>query len=417
MKDILFQLFTRSKLRSKSLFLIALSASILFSCTESGIDGGEHISPKIELTSKSVSRAEGQMFVKVTAEGPWTLDIEYEPSDADPWASLSHTEGEGSKSNIILSYKANYADTSRTLSLILRTSGEVLRAQLIQKGRESVTSGNASASTTRNWMELPETKADDGLFFAFHNMTASGKAMRNYSYYYDTHNLVSHWVAYPLNKSLRGSGGRTNAWSGVDPNFPNSSDRPIMDHGLSGGGYDRGHQCPSADRVNNDAANRQTFYSTNMTAQASAFNQGIWARFEGTIRSWADKSDTLYVVTGCVIDPNSLNGAFGVPGGYIYDNYNKKVAIPTAYYKAVLRYKQSEEKEGYGYKGYCGCAVYLEHDKSLGDETVTRSDAISIDRLEEILGMDLFVNLPAAIGASAAAKVESQNPQNIGLWW
>ena len=403
-------------MKTRSLILLALSASILFSCTENGIVVGEQtVTPKLELDSKEVSRAKGQMFVKLTAEGPWSLDIEYNPSDAEPWASLSHTEGEGSKLNIILSYKANDADTARTLSLILRTSGEVLRAQLLQKGRESVTSGNASAYTTKAWMELPETKDDDGLYFAYHNMTYSGKTMRNFSYYYDTHNLVSHWVAYPLNKSLRGSGGRTDAWSGVDPNFPSSSQRPILDNrGFSGGGYDRGHQCPSADRVTNDDANRQTFYSTNMTAQASAFNQGIWRGLEGQIRSWGDKSDTLYVITGCVVNPNSLDGAFGEVGGYAMDNAGKKVAIPTAYYKAVLRYKKDDKDVGYA--GYCGCAVYLEHDSSLGSGSVSKSDLISIDDLESILGFDLFVNLPAAIGESNAAKVESQNPQSIGLW-
>lgn len=410
MKDILFQLFTRSKLRSKSLLLIALTASILFSCTENGIVvGGQTVTPKLELDSKEVSRAKGQMFVKLTAEGPWTLDIEYNPSDAEHWASLSRTEGEGSKLNVILSYETNYADTARTLQLVLTTSRDEYRASFTQYGR-----GNVVPSTTKAWMELPETNDDDGLYFAYHNMTYSDKTMRNFSYYYDTHNLVSHWVAYPLNKSLRGSGGRTNAWSGVDPNFPSSSQRPILDRGFSGGGYDRGHQCPSADRVTNDAANMQTFYSTNMTPQASRFNQGIWAGLENLVRSWADKSDTLYVVTGCVVDPNSLNGSYGVVGGYAMDNAGKKVAIPTAYYKAVLRYKKDEKEVGYA--GYCGCAVYLEHDSSLGSGSVSKSDLISIDELESILGFDLFVNLPAAIGESNAAKVESQNPQSLGLW-
>lgn len=401
--------------KTSSLILIALTASILFSCTESGIGGGEHISPKIVLTSKSVSRAEGQMFVKVTADGDWTLDIEYQPSDTKAWASLSRTEGEGSKSNIILSYEANDADPARILSLVLKNTWGSARAQLTQTGKEPI--GKVSSSTTRAWMELPETKDDDGLYFAFHEMSVSGKVMRNFSYYYDTHNLVSHWVAYPLNKSLRGSGGRTNAWSGVDPNFPDAAVRPILNSGFSGGGYDRGHQCPSADRVINDAANMQTFYSTNMTPQASRFNQGIWAGFEDTIRAWGDKSDTLYVVTGCVVNPNSLEGSYGSIGGYAKDNVGKKVAIPTAYYKAVLRYKKSEEKEGYGYGGYCGCAVYLEHDPSLGSGSVGRTDVISIDELEEIIGIDLFVNLPNAIGESKAAKVEAQNPQDVGIWW
>ena len=403
-------------LNYKALFLTALAASVLFSCTGIGIEGEESlVSSKIEVDGSGVSRLPGQVFVKVTASGSWTLDIDYNSANTKPWASLSRTEGEGSKSNVILSYETNYADTARTLQLVLTTSRDEYRASFTQNGRGS--SGNAVPSTTKAWMELPETNDDDGLYFAYHNMTYSNKTMRNFSYYYDTHNLVSHWVAYPLNKSLRGSGGRTNAWSGVDPNFPSSSQRPILDNrGFSGGGYDRGHQCPSADRVTNDAANKQTFYSTNMTAQAGAFNQGIWRRLEDLVRSWGDKSDTLYVVTGCVVDPNSLDGAFGEVGGYAKDNVGKKVAIPTAYYKAVLRYKKSEEKEGYGYAGSCGCAVYLEHDSSLGSGTVSKSDLISIDELESILGFDLFVNLPAAIGESNAAKVESQNPQSVGLW-
>ena len=391
----------------KALFLTALTASILFSCTENGIVVGEQtVTPKLELDSKEVSRAKGQMFVKLTAEGPWTLDID--PSDAESWASLSHTEGEGSKLNIILSYNANDADTARTLQLVLTTSRDEYRASFTQYGRV-----NAVPSTTKAWMELPETNDDDGLYFAYHNMTYSGKTMRNFSYYYDTHNLVSHWVAYPLNRSLIGSG-RTDAWSEVDPNFPSSSQRPILDKGSYGGGYDRGHQCPSKDRATNDAANRQTFYSTNMTPQASRFNQGIWARLENLVRIWAEKSDTLYVVTGCVVDPNSLNGSYGVVGGYAMDNVGKKVAIPTAYYKAVLRYKKDDKDVGYA--GYCGCAVYLEHDSSLGSGSVSKSDLISIDELESILGFDLFVNLPAAIGESNAAKVEAQNLQSVGLW-
>lgn len=399
----------------KALFLIALAASVLVSCTEIGMESGESVvNSKLEIVGAEAARQEGQVFVKVTASGTWDLGIEYDSADTEPWASLSRTEGEGSKANVILSYKANNAAVSRSLNLVLTTSRDEYRAPFIQKGKES--SGNAVPSTRKAWMELPQTDADDGLYFAYHNMNFSGKTMRNFSYYYDTHNLVSHWVAYPLNKSLRGSGGRTNAWSGVDPNFPDSNERPILDRGFSGGGYDRGHQCPSADRVTNDAANMQTFYSTNMTPQASRFNQGIWAGFEGLVRTWADKSDTLYVVTGCVVDPNSLNGSFGEVGGYAMDNEGKKVAIPTAYYKAVLRYKKSEEKEGYGYGGYCGCAVFLEHDSSLGGGSVGKSDLISIDELESILGFDLFVNLPMAIGETAAAKVEAQNPQGVGLW-
>ena len=42
---------------------------------------------------------------------------------------------------------------------------------------------------------------------------------------------------------------------------------------------------------------------------------------------------------------------------------------------------------------------------------------MSIDALEEKLGIDLFVNLPAVIGKSAAAAVEAEDPKTQQWWW
>ncbi|MGM9791382.1 MAG: DNA/RNA non-specific endonuclease [Candidatus Cryptobacteroides sp.] len=396
------------------LFITAFVATVLLSCTESGIVPESPVKPELALQFSSVTKQAGSMFVSVTASGEWTLGIQCEEDPA--WATLSTAQGSGSKKNVILTYTMNLSTDSRSLDVVLQAGDEQCIATLTQDGIESSGGGNnkVSTSTSKGWMELPATSDDDGLFFAYHEMISpSGSTMRNYSYYYDVTNLVSHWVAYPLNQSLRGSGGRTNAWGFDDPNF-SSIELATLSRGYSGGGYDRGHQLPSADRVANDAANKQTFYSTNMTPQRSSFNQGLWANFESLVRSWGDKSDTLYVITGCVVDPNSLNGQYGEVGGYVQDNVGKKVAVPLAYYKAVLRYKKSEEKEGYGYGGYCGCAVYLDHNSNT---SVTQASAISIDELEAKIGLDLFVNLPAAIGEEKAAKVEAQNPASVGIWW
>lgn len=406
--------------------IILLAALILSSsCKEDRVEPVGNPEAKIEIVHPTVSKDKGQEFVKITAQGNWTLDIEFTSEQTKDWAYLSVTEGSGSKSNVVLSYEANTSLEARELQVVLKTEKTIKRAKFTQNAKSGSSEGGGSGTysgttvraTSKKWMELPATSEDDNLLWAYHNMSVNGKTVRNFSYYYDTHNLISHWVAYPLNNALKGSGSRTNAWDGVDPNFPNASDRPILDRGFSGGGYDRGHQCPSADRLTSSTANAQTFYATNMTSQASSFNQNIWAGLEGIVRGWASKCDTLYVVTGCVVAPNSLNGPYKEPGGYNQDNVGKKVAIPVAYYKAVLRYKKSEVNEGYGYGGYCACAVYLEHDTSLSYDTVQKSNAISIKELEEKTGIDFFVNLPAAIGAEKAAKVESQNPQTVGCWW
>ena len=79
-------------------------------------------------------------------------------------------------------------------------------------------------------MELPATDSPDLMFFTHYN-----GSQRNYSYYWDVENLVAHWVAYPLNKDLIGSGGRTDAWS-LDPKLSRNM-QPVLNKGYRGG-YD-----------------------------------------------------------------------------------------------------------------------------------------------------------------------------------
>lgn len=128
------------------------------------------------------------------------------------------------------------------------------------------------------WMELPAMPQTDGLRQFTHRMTVSGRSMRNFSYCWDYDALVSHWVAYPLNAALIGSGSRSNEW-GLDP-LLSEAEQPVLYSAYKGGwGYARGHQIPSADRLSR-AANVQTFYGTNMTPQDYDFNGGLWASLE-----------------------------------------------------------------------------------------------------------------------------------------
>ena len=261
---------------------------------------------------------------------------------------------------------------------------------------------DGGSSTKRRWMELPETRDDDGLYFYTHDMTVGSKTLRNYSFYWDEKALVAHWVAYPLNTALRGSGNRSEAW-GLDPLLP-ASKQPTVTSTFRGG-WTRGHQIPSADRLNR-AANEATFYGTNMTPQEYNFNGEIWARLEGTVRGWASRCDTLYVVTGCVVK-GSTETARDVDG--------KTIKVPVSYYKAVLAYSKSNVANG----GYRGCAVLLNHDKALAGQTVTKThpSVMSVRALEEKLGINLFVNLPEAVGASAAEAIETENPAGVSWWW
>ena len=152
-----------------------------------------------------------------------------------------------------------------------------------------------------------------------------------------------------------------------------------------------------------------TFYGTNMTPQIyEGFNGDIWATLEDKVRGWARDSDTLYVVTGCVIDYKD-----GETVKYALDNNGKKVTVPTAYYKAVLRYMKNSTV---GYSGYSACAVWLDH-KVYSTKTIDSSYSMSVDDLEEKLGIDFFVNLPAKVGEDVAARIEAEEPKSVTWWW
>ncbi|MBR0053061.1 MAG: DNA/RNA non-specific endonuclease [Bacteroidales bacterium] len=354
--------------------------------------------PVLKLSKTQVGSGKGSQFIEVQATGSWTLSSEAS------WVRFTPASGSGDNAAVSLSYEANPDDKARSASITLSCGDRKAVATLRQNApsEDPQPEVDGGSSTKRRWMELPETRDDDGLYFYTHDMTVGSKTLRNYSFYWDEKALVAHWVAYPLNTALRGSGNRSEAW-GLDPLLP-ASKQPTVTSTFRGG-WTRGHQIPSADRLNR-AANEATFYGTNMTPQEYNFNGEIWARLEGTVRGWASRCDTLYVVTGCVVK-GSTETARDVDG--------KTIKVPVSYYKAVLAYSKSNAANG----GYRGCAVLLNHDKALAGQTVTKThpSVMSVRALEEKLGINLFVNLPEAVGASAAEAIETENPAGVSWWW
>lgn len=255
-------------------------------------------------------------------------------------------------------------------------------------------------SCSAKWMELPATSDEDGMVFLFHGMKIGSQPFRNYSAYYDQDRFISKWIAYPLERKSIGNGKRIDAW-GYDPLIPENKQANIISgnyKNAEGDNYVRGHQLPSADRTAIEA-NSKTFYSTNITPQNYTFNGGIWVKIEEKVRSWAKDSDTdtLYVVTGCVIDGSEK---------FVYDLDDKKVTVPVGYYKTVLRLSNGE---------YSANAFYFEHKPNT--DTDIKKYSISVDELEVKTGMDFFVNLPGVVGESKANAIEAENPANNKFWW
>ena len=172
------------------------------------------------------------------------------------------------------------------------------------------------------WMELP--KVADEKNFHIHTAPIGETNYRNYSFTYDPDNLVASWVAYPLcDLYTKNTAKRSDSWL-QDP-FVSTQANVLAggSYAFSSNGYDRGHQIASADRLASSVMNQQTFYWTNVTPQLSNFNQNIWEKLEEQVREWSKASngtDTLYVVTGCVVGENSRK---------LSDHDGRQVAVPT----------------------------------------------------------------------------------------
>ena len=222
----------------------------------------------------------------------------------------------------------------------------------------------------------------------------------NFCTEWDYDKMSQRWSCYQMYKGYTGNAGRYEG----NPQYPFDEDLQAIEAktGLTmywdqdyfrSSGYDHGHICPSADRQYSTAANKQTFYLTNMQPQYPQFNQKLWAKMEDRMRKWIANSpatDTMYVCKGGTIDDEAN----------IIERVKDKLIVPKYFYMAIL-YKNAE-----GYKAIAFWAENINVDHS-GDDL--RDYVMSIDRLEEMTGIDFFCNLPDDIENKVEANTYTQS--------
>lgn len=393
-------------LRIVILLAVMLPAVLLSSCTED--EGREVMGEKaVRLSRDTVAYDHTGQFVTIESSVDWSISLSYAGTQ-DGWAKVSPESGSGSVNNVMLTYSANGSGESREVALNVSFSdGELVTVTLVQTGDPNASGGDEpdpdpddpwpgleSDPYQSGWLELPAVEDEEGRAFIYHTAEVDGQQKRNYSMLYDAAGRIALWVAYPLCGDYIGSG-RTDAW-GYDPKIPDEYE-PLLNHGWPERGFDRGHQIPSGSRNANTAMNRQTFYYTNMTAQVSRFNQGLWANLENRVRGFVSVCDTLYVVTGPIFDS-------GEPERWTEDNAGNPVAVPDGYFKAVLSYNISTSTY------YSVAFVYDNEEYSRSNPTA--SDMCSVSEVEAITGFTFFNNLPQSVARSVKNQCE---PERWGL--
>ncbi|OCX50444.1 endonuclease [Mucilaginibacter sp. PPCGB 2223] len=152
-------------------------------------------------------------------------------------------------------------------------------------------------------------------------------------YYVESYNATRaepNWVSWHLDAS-----NTTNAQGRLD-NFAAFSGLlagmyAVQSNSYSGSGFDRGHNCPSADRTSSFNANAATFLMTNMIPQAPNNNQQTWGNLENYLRSLTSSGYEVYIIMG-----SYGSGGTGSLGGTTTSINNGHIAVPSNVWKVAV---------------------------------------------------------------------------------
>ena len=154
-------------------------------------------------------------------------------------------------------------------------------------------------------------------------------------------------------------------------------------------GYDRGHMCPSGDNKWNQTAQEQSFLMTNVCPQNHNLNKNDWNDLEQLCRTWAKKYGKVYIVCGPILR--------GSQHKTIGRQRNRRITVPEAFYKVMLRTGKQPAAIGF---------VYENHGKSQPMKQAVRS----VDEIERLTGIDFFHALDDVL----ETKIESK--ANLNDW-
>ena len=334
------------------------------------------------VSTKSISVPDEGATKSITIESniPWSASC-----SAD-WITLSPTNGEKGTSPLNIKVATNtYTFTRNAVVKVFNSEYKLERQVTVSQ------EAYALPVKTNGWAEIPTTVENANWEYGYHDKLPSNNKLRNYSFCFDKEKHCALWVAYPLHKCYtEGSGHRTEDWE-YDPCCIEDKYEPNLNNAYypqngSSFSHSRGHQLPSADRLASDADNATTFYYTNMTPQLQSLNGASWGALEGDLRDDYMCSDTLYVVTGAHFDSGY---------GYAYDNKGagKPCAVPTHYYKVILRTKKGNSGK---WVGNCSAdelqcvGFWFEHKGGAARQMM------SVAEIEKKTGIEFFKNVPNA---------------------
>jgi endonuclease G len=208
---------------------------------------------------------------------------------------------------------------------------------------------------------------------------------------YNKKRCTPNWVAWHLSTDWLGSASRSDNFR-ADSTLPKSW-YWVTTSSYTSSGYDRGHQCPSADRTNTSTNNSATFLMTNIMPQLANLNQGPWEVLEDSCRALVNnKGMELYIYSGGYDSVKTINSGHIVVPKYCW----KIIVVLPAGSNDLSRVTTSTRV----------IAVWMSN-TSISKTANWKSYRVSVDYIESKTGYDFLSNVSTSIQSVIEAKTDA----------
>jgi endonuclease G len=224
-------------------------------------------------------------------------------------------------------------------------------------------------------------------------------------YYAESYSMTRgtpNWVSWHLDAT------NTTNVSPRQDNFAGYSGLPpgwyvVQSNSYSGSGFDRGHNCPSADRTSSVEANSATFLMTNMIPQAPNNNQKAWADLENYLRAQVVSGNEVYIIMG-----SYGSGGVGSTSAAVVTTINGgKVNVPSNVWKVAVILPAGSNDLSRVTASTRVIAVNTPNINSIG--TDWKQYIVTVKDIESATGYNLLSALPQAVQDAVEIKKDSGN--------
>ncbi|MBT2558125.1 DNA/RNA non-specific endonuclease [Hymenobacter sp. ISL-91] len=204
------------------------------------------------------------------------------------------------------------------------------------------------------------------------------------------------WVSWHLDATWRGPAARQDDFR-ADNTLP-AGWYQVQSSSYTGSGFDRGHQCPSADRTSTLPDNSATFLMSNMVPQAPRNNQQTWANLENYTRTFLSAGNEVYIICG-----SYGKGGTG-SNGFQTTLDQGRVTVPARLWKVVVVLPTGDKDATRVSTSTRVIAIDTPNDNALS--TDWGQYRTSVDAIEAATGLDLLSAVPDAVQQVLEARVD-----------